>query len=344
MKAVIKRISILLILSALSIGGILYFTVDASTLEALGRITPFYLIIILLSWFAVRTLDAGALILLLRGANVKLPIIPALISVFLRIFYNLITPFSFGGQPFIVVYLQKHGVPPGKGATVVGTKLMILSFINMLTALIVLLFFPARLTGIAVVNSAIYLTVFISAIFVAILCLGMLYPQFLIAMVSKIGDLLHRFSILKDPEKMKHKVIHEAAGARRTFRKYFKTHRFEFFLSIILSAIMHFGQVAVLWFIFRGLGAADLTFTDGLVLSALLHFVITYMPTPGSAGLGEGAFYLLFKGKVPDSIIGVTLVLWRLFYQYLAAIVGAGFSAAQVSEVVAQDREQKKVK
>jgi glycosyltransferase 2 family protein len=68
-------------------------------------------------------------------------------------------------------------------------------------------------------------------------------------------------------------------------------------------------------------------------LSAMLIFLISFMPTPGASGLGEVLFIALFSGTVKVELVGVAVVLWRIFYQYLSAGLGAFFTARFFSDL-----------
>jgi uncharacterized protein (TIRG00374 family) len=90
-------------------------------------------------------------------------------------------------------------------------------------------------------------------------------------------------------------------------------------------------QLVLLWLILLGLGQS-VPFLTGIVLASMLLFLITFMPTPGALGFGEAIFILLFAGTVPSYMLGIALILWRFFFHYLTAILGAISSSKYVSD------------
>jgi uncharacterized membrane protein YbhN (UPF0104 family) len=66
----------------------------------------------------------------------------------------------------------------------------------------------------------------------------------------------------------------------------------------------------------------------------MLLFLITFMPTPGAIGLGEAIFLLLFSKTVPSYMLGIAIVLWRFFFHYLSAILGAISSSKYMSDLI----------
>jgi uncharacterized protein (TIRG00374 family) len=56
-----------------------------------------------------------------------------------------------------------------------------------------------------------------------------------------------------------------------------------------------------------------------LVLMAVMYFI----PTPGSSGVAEGGFALIFMSFVPKHILGLLVVFWRFLTSYLSVIIGS---------------------
>ena len=122
----LKRILIIASISILSIAGILYFTVDERTGDALMDIKPVFLLALLGVWMVMLLSDAGAISLFTRATGERIGIFSALKTTTVRMFFNIITPFSFGGQPFSIISLSQHGIPSGKGSSIVIIKLITL--------------------------------------------------------------------------------------------------------------------------------------------------------------------------------------------------------------------------
>ena len=97
--------------------------------------------------------------------------------------------------------------------------------------------------------------------------------------------------------------------------------------------------MVLLWTVFYVLGAT-IPFLHGVASIALLLFLIVFMPTPGSAGLGEAIFMLLFRGFVPSYMLGVAVLIWRVYFQYLSSAIGAISSSKLFSDLVS-DRSTK---
>ena len=53
-----------------------------------------------------------------------------------------------------------------------------------------------------------------------------------------------------------------------------------------------------------------------------LIYAIFSSPTPGGSGVGELGAAAIFTGLLPENLLGVFIILWRFFSQYLGATIG----------------------
>ncbi len=329
----LKRLLIIVAASIVSIAGILFFTIDERTSAALSDVRPLFLLALFGCWIAVLVLDAGSIMLYTRGTDEKIGFFPAVKTTTIRVFFNSVTPFSFGGQPFSIVSLHRQGVPSGKGSSIVIMKLITLAAFTQVGAFISFLLFNDRISNITALNKIIMISGVAGGGTILLLTFGFLYPQFLVKTIATTGKLLHAIRIVKHPGRIRRRVIIQAATARRSFRRYF-SHRLGFFVSgTLCNGLVYATQLIMLWLILLGLGI-DVPFLTGLVLASMLIFLLTFMPTPGAIGLGEAVFLLLFAQTIPTYMIGIAIVLWRFFFHYLSAILGAVNSSNYLGDIL----------
>ena len=53
-----------------------------------------------------------------------------------------------------------------------------------------------------------------------------------------------------------------------------------------------------------------------------LIYAVFSSPTPGGSGVGEVGAVAIFQGIIPTAILGLFVILWRFFSQYLGATIG----------------------
>jgi uncharacterized protein (TIRG00374 family) len=320
-------------LSVLSIGLIFHFTATQRTWDLFLHLNARYLVVLILLWLFSLVVDSLSTCFYAQGTGERLKFSFALRLTLLRVFFNVITPFSFGGQPIEIYALSRQGIPAGKGSSVVMVKLLTLALFAQLGALLVFVFVRDEVRNVPTLSIAFVVTGLLIGGLVVVTCLVFFYPFILVRIFTHIEKLLRRLKLRswKNRPDLRRWVVHQASLARRSFRRYFGSHLGLFLAGTLSNGLMYCADVLMLWIILRALGVA-IPLAEGFALSALLLFLITFMPTPGTAGLGEVIFVIIFAAAVPKYLLGIAVVLWRFFYQYISAFIGALVSAQLFSD------------
>ena len=325
-------------LSAVSIGLILYLTSNRQTLEALSGINPYYLMSMGLLWLFSLSADSVSVLLFVRGVDERISFWESFKTVSIRIFFNLITPFTAGGQAVIVYTLSRNGIPPGKSSSVVVTKLMSVAFFGQLGGITAFIILHRRITIIPAVNTAILAAALLFVIVLGLVIFCFMKPSILIPLATLLIRLLHRLKLVKDVRKIRHKMFGEIRLARTSLKRYF-SHHFGLFVGAVFNCLLQYcAEVMLLLVVLRAFGI-ELPFFEGAALSALIIMLLGLMPTPGNAGLGEAVFIVILAGTVPKYLLGISVIVWRLFYRYLSGVIGALISAQTFSGLLVNEDE-----
>ncbi len=333
MKKKRLKIFVIFLLGFGILGSIIYFTGTKETIKAIKNLNKNYIFLGILFYFLEYLFDILRLQLLVKGAGSSLNFWKSAEAIAVQVFFDLITPFNVGGQPFQVYILHKEGVPGGKATTVVMVKLL-LSAIALITFVIyALLGFPEIFAASklfrTIFNIAGFFLLFITLTFI----LGLYNPALSVNVLEKIIFFLYKLKLVKRPEKYRKKIIRNILLARESFSSYFGKKFIYFFLSFIFSLLMTLSvSFLVLSFVW-GFGI-HLEIKKGIAITSSLIFLVTFMPTPGGMGLGEGIFYLLYRNIIPLHLIGIIIFLWRFFTQYLTAGIGAYFGIKHFSDLI----------
>lgn len=327
------RVLVFAALSIVTIGVVMAFTFNRHTIRALRAFDPLYLIVLAGIWGSSFGADALSFIFYTRGTGESLSVGASIKAAAYRVFFNLITPFGFGGQPFVVYFLQREGVPAGKGSSIVLAKLIVISLYVFFGAVAGFVFFRTHITNLRVLNILFFASAAIQVLFIAIVVAALRRPRIVVRLLASLGRLAVRIGIAKSSGRFRRQLLHEAFLAKSSFRHYFGRHLLPFLGGTLSIGVIYAVEVITLWVIFLGLGVR-LPFSTGIALGSLFLFLLPFLPTPGAAGLGEAAFVVLFSGEVPYYLLGVAVLLWRFFYNYLTSILGAVFSSRHFSRVI----------
>lgn len=240
-------------------------------------------------------------------------------------FFNAITPFSSGGQPFQIYTLKKQGIP-----LINATNIIIENFIVYQIALVFL--------GIVSITYNHFFHLFeevgilknlvtIGFIMNTIVIIGL----FIIAFAKKINkkiinlviNLLYKIHLIKDKEKTINNwneyINNFHDGAKILIKDKL------FFLKSVIYAIVALACLYVIPVILL-YATGDYTSFSGLtsiVSCAYVMLIGSFVPIPGGTGGLEYGFIAFFGNFITGSALNILMILWRFVTYYFGMIVGA---------------------
>lgn len=309
-------------LSISSILLIFVLTGSGKTLAALAELRLPYIGVLLALAAAGLVLDGARVMVLTRAAGATLTLWQGCKLAALSTFGNMVTPFSTGGHLAVVYVLRRHQLASGRGTSVVITRLLCSGLFILFGALVSLLLLRNLVSAEPAIRTLMLLT---GVVFLTLSGLGvaaLLKPRVLATLGALSAGLLSSVGVLRGRRRFRNKVNRNVLHARDSFRMLFGTQVSRLVLTLVFSGLLYASQVVILWAVLRAM-ALPASIVAGLALSALLLFLLSFLPTPGGSGLGEALFVLVYSATVPTHLLGVAVLLWRLFYQYLPAALGA---------------------
>ncbi|MCR4437723.1 MAG: flippase-like domain-containing protein [bacterium] len=332
----LRRLFLSLALSIAAIVLIFVFTGSRKTIVALTQIRPSYIGLLLMLGLAGIALDGARIMFLVRAADGKIGFWQGCKLGVLGVFGNVVTPFSTGGHVAIVYLLRQQRLPSGRGASVVLTRLLATGFFVLSGALLSLLSFGHLVTEEPAIRRVMLATAIVFLGLSALAVAALLNPRVSAGLGGVSGKVLSRIGVLRRQRRFQQRVNRHVLHARNSFRRFFSAHAVLLGWVLLCSAFVYVTQVLLLWAVLRALSLPT-SLLQGLALSALLIFLLSFLPTPGGSGLGEALFVLVYSAAVPTHLLGVAVVLWRLFYQYLPAAMGAGVAASHSDALLSRE-------
>lgn len=324
MKKEHTRLLLFLLLSFTALGVVLALTVTDETFTAVRAMSISSILLMVLVWCIDYIADSAALWSLAEAsAKGRVSFRRALMLTGLRTFFNTTTPFYSGGAPAVVYSLRKDGLSYGEGTSVSIVKILSITFWYFLFSAC-----SAFIMIIQALHTGTYVYIGIGIIVLAaggvyvLLFLSCISPKPLIVMVhlaARVGRRFLKFS----SHRLERRMLHEAYIVRTCTKSFFLRNRGLFLLNMFFSFLTASAQVYLLVLIFQSLGLGRELFLDMLIRSSVLLFLIRFMPTPGGAGFGEGLYVVLFSGIAPLHLLGVAVLIWRLFLNISKAGIGA---------------------
>lgn len=241
-------------------------------------------------------------------------------------YFNSITPFASGGQPFQAFYLAKQGIPVSAGATALLSKFIVYQVALTLLSLFVL-FWKLNFFSTTISNFA-YLAIIgfaVNSFVVMVLLAAAFFRRPTRAVVRWVLRVGHKLKLVSDPTEKMEKV--DASLGRFYDNCKFLIGNVPLLIrSLLLSMVQILFYLAVAYMVYRAFGLNEADFFVMIAASAFVMLISSFIPLPGAAVASEGSFYLFFSIFFPDSVLKIAMLFWRLITFYLTIVVGAVFA------------------
>lgn len=241
-------------------------------------------------------------------------------------FFNAITPFSTGGQPFqIYIINKKNGISYGR-----ITSISLQNFIVYQTALVIQGFF-------ALFAHYVWESSFISfdrkTSILIILGLGI---NFLIiaglTVIANSKRLSHFISITLINFLAKLRIVKNPEGAREATNKFLcdfhrdievlsqdkKLFCFTVFINLIKLTLFY----TLAYVLCMAIGIHDVSLLSVIIASSFTMLISSVFPVPGASGGAELGFLIFFAPIISGSSATIIMLMWRFFTYYMGLILG----------------------
>ena len=335
----------LLVISAAVITGMILFEDKSGDMvagkEAFNLLlkNPLFTILAFMMFFVIIVAD----VIVFRLLSVKLGAtrtFKTCVNVsFLGRYYDRITPWAMGGEPFQILYLTKSGLSTGDSCAVTMSR-HIIRFFTVAVAVILILSVSRIATNIYVMIAAI-----------ASVLIGLIIPTFMLicAWKPKIGfgigngviKLLCKIKLIKDCEKAQ-KKMHDNVDEFLNGVKFLSANKIMILIIGLCALVEMFAYNSVPYFVIRALGITEIGYWKTLVLCLFVNYASSFAPTPGGAGIAELSFYAIFASFVKDGLLFWAVLFWRIAVFYIPVLIGFIMTVvSSVKNIVSIKRAEK---
>ncbi|MFA6645389.1 MAG: lysylphosphatidylglycerol synthase transmembrane domain-containing protein [Bacilli bacterium] len=281
-------------------------------------------------------------------------------------FFNAVTPSASGGQIMQVYTMRKQGVEPSNGASI-----MVMAFILYQIVLVILgtvavsvkwpllsgmANFTIELGSISIKEiPVIVFTIlgFVVNLSVILLLVLMSYSHKFHNLIMHYGiGLLSRFKIVKNPDKLRESLRIQVENFKIELRR-LQSNIPVTILIMLLFAISLISKYSIPWLAGIALNAYNDTVTgamsfngfwDGVFLSSYHQMITGLIPLPGSAGVSEYFFLVIFNGFFDTYANTVAAqIIWRTATFHIvvlfAGLVTAFYRSSPKEHIEKADRQ-----
>jgi uncharacterized membrane protein YbhN (UPF0104 family) len=301
-----------------------------------GKLRWDYLLLLLLALPVESVTSATRIWLICRVLHPGVSFRTCLQSELANVAISILTPSQSGGGPGQIYMLRRGGVSVGTGLTAT-----LLSFMGTMAGLLLMGLYSLLVSGVGSSGLLFLAPVWMLTAVAAALFLGALWPDLcrlaLAALSRTVWRLLGRPGIVTDwwPPGVARTGLAvdrmDATTARLvallyTYRddvRRFLRHGTACFAAVcLLSVAFLLARALMPYLCARFLGIEGGTLKQIMEAQMALIFLVFFAPTPGGAGIAEGASLSIMADIVPPGIAPHYNLLWRFSTTYLAALAG----------------------
>ena len=240
-------------------------------------------------------------------------------------FFNAVTPFATGGQPYQIYYLKQAGIDYAS-----ATSLVLENFIVYQIALVTLGLFALISNNLFNIFNKVYLLQkliavgFIINTLVIVMMFVVAFSKKLNKVLINIGiNVLTKLHIVKNKEEKLKKWDENISKFHNSVRVLLSDKKV-FILNIIYNFIALCCLYLIPLFVLYSMGEFN-AFNAGIaiVTSAYIMIIGSFVPIPGGTGGLEYGFVQFYGNFVSGSILSAMMLVWRFVTYYFGMIVGA---------------------
>lgn len=328
MKKSVRNALIALVLSVVIILVVLSATDFNKSLSYLFNTNPLWIglsfLLAIGSWFfEALTLKIFAL---MRSLSIPFPYLIKITVI--GTFFNGITPFSSGGQPAQILFMQRRNVSVGEATAMLVSRFLIYqSVVTLLGVVAIFIAYPLvadKISNLAVLS---FFGFVLNSVVLMFLVFFSLSPTFTEKTIRMVVKFLHWIKLVKEPATAIEKASRELRFFHASMVELIKKP-----LTITIAVATTFAQllcmISIPYFVSLAMGL-DVDYLEITTVQLILFLVISLIPTPGASGVSEGGYVLFFKPFFGQKI-GAALLIWRFFSYYLNILFGGLLTVHEV--------------
>lgn len=221
-------------------------------------------------------------------------------------------------------YMKKDGHSISASTVVLMTVADVYKFVLVVTGVGILLFWREPLKEYLEGYYSLYFAgLSLNIGFVIILLLILFSPGIILAVFSRLEELLVYLRFWKKSEERKDNVNKFLAGYRETVY-FLKNHRKLIGITVICTFLQRFSVFILTYIVYRGLGLYGSAMQEIVLLQASVYIAVDMLPVPGAQGITEAMYKKIFKNIFPQQCLIASMCITRGISFYFIMAVSFG--------------------
>lgn len=337
------------ILSLVGIGNEIKPDSGSSFVEVFSNASPWFMLLLVAVILVIMTLDCAKFCIIDKTVTGNVRLSSSVKTSFLGKYYDAVTPFSTGGQPMQIYYLNSKGISGGNATAIVMIRYFssILTWVSLGAGLMIagtVMHVLDGTSGKTLLLVAGWVGVGVNLIIPLFITFFLVFPKVMYKLTGGVVKLGKKMKIVKDEERALKKATKVVDDFKHSF-KVMATSPIMLILLVLVSFAEAFLTFSVPYFVMKAFSCnVDGLLITVMALNAFATFGVSFIPTPGNSGVMESMAALAFSAAAGPTLIWSVLV-WRLAVYYIYIIIGLVISVRDIikKSVIARRNKKKEL-
>lgn len=312
---------------------IISFTVMYFALKDDFNTTIKYLATVNLLWIGVGILafvlylifQSLSLHIFMKGIDKNYKFKDTILLILSAQFFNAITPFSSGGQPFQMYLMKKQGIKLTDSGNV-----LLQNFIAQQLSIIIMGTFSIVINKVFniipqdnMLRKIVVIGYVVNIVVLLILFMLSYAKKTNTELFNKILNFIFKFKFIRNKNDIKEKLLNKIDEFYEG-SAYFKKNISKLFRATLYNVIGLVFYYIIPLFVFFSIGeVSSITILESIVCSGYTYLIGSFVPIPGGTGGLEYGFIQFFQGFTVGATLSACMILWRFITYYFGMIIGA---------------------
>ena len=273
----------------------------------------------LLAMFLYFFLESLNVKLIMTEFKEKISVFKMLKFTLIGFFFSAITPAATGGQPVEIYYMHKEKYKTAHGTIALLIEFCCFQIIEISLGIV------GAIANYKLMNWKLFLIFVLGLIMCScalFLMLAGIFSRRLSKKMVRFAIKVMKFLRIKNIEAKEQAMMRWLKQYNGSSR-FIKTHKGIFLRSLVIVLFQLIAYYSVPYFVYRAFGFNEVGIIRIITMQALLFTSVSALPLPGSIGISEIVFLLIFGTIYPTNIGSSAMILNRTVSFYLIVIICA---------------------
>lgn len=295
-------------------------------MDTIGSLNYFLLALAVLMIFIYVFFEGTAMKILLKTIDLNVGLWPNIEYSAIDYYFCAITPSATGGQPMVLYYMKKDGIPVAESTIILLMNTALFKIVLMILSVAAFIMFPGYVTSRPLLLG-LYIFGLAFNFLIVFLCFLATFKR---STVEKLGmatiKLLHKMHIVKNYDLVVYLFKKKMDDYERA-ANLIKKNKFKFFLAFLANLVQRVAFFLVAYFVYlafcepypeiKGFGLLNL-----MAIQVIIAISVDSLPFPGGVGISEFLFIYLYQFIYQtETLVGSAVMVTRALNFYIPVLV-----------------------